>query len=49
MLKNLNKNTKTSAIALLKRHPELLFKEGSITDDFGRKQKLLHIGFFRCG
>lgn len=31
--------TRLAAIALLKRHPELLFKEGRVTDHFGRKIK----------
>jgi hypothetical protein len=31
--------TKLAAIAILKRHPELLFKEGMVTDHFGRKIK----------
>lgn len=29
--------TKLAAIAILKRHPELLFKEGTVTDHLGRK------------
>ncbi|OGT45322.1 MAG: hypothetical protein A3E83_08650 [Gammaproteobacteria bacterium RIFCSPHIGHO2_12_FULL_41_20] len=29
--------TRLAAIAILKRHPELLFKVGTVTDHFGRK------------
>lgn len=29
--------TRLAAIAILKRHPELLFKEGTVTDHYGRK------------
>src|SRR3990167_1002508 len=31
--------TKLAAIAILKRHPELLFRETIVTDHFGRKIK----------
>lgn len=34
-----NDETKLAVIAMLKTHPELLFKEGMVTDHFGRKIK----------